>query len=54
MVAGVGLVNGHMGAAGRVLQQEGRYLWGPALSCHSDLIRGADQEEDQLSLSPIF
>lgn len=54
MVAAVGLVNGHMGAAGRVLQQEGRYLWGPVLSCHSDLIRGADQEEDQLSLSPIF
>lgn len=35
-------------------QQGGRYLLGPMFSCHSDLIRGPDQEEDQLSLSPLF
>ena len=50
IVVGEGLVNGHMGAAGR----GGRYLWGPMFCCHSDLIRGPDQEEDQLSLSPPF
>lgn len=51
MFSGEGLVSGHMGAARRA---GGRYLLGPMFSCHSDLIRGPDQEEDQLSLSPLF
>lgn len=54
MVVGEGLVNDHMGAAGEGAAAGGRYLWGPMFSCHSDLIRGPDQEEDQLSLSPLF
>lgn len=47
MIAGEGLVNDHMGAAG----WEGGTCEVP---CSPDLIRGPDQEEDQLSLSPLF
>lgn len=53
MLVGEGLVSGHMGAVRRVMGQ-GRYLLGPMFCCHSDLIRGPDQEEDQLSLSSLF
>lgn len=53
MLVGEGLVSDHMGATRRVMGQ-GRYLLGPMFSCHSDLIRGPDQEEDQLSLSSLF
>lgn len=47
MMAGEGLVNDHMGAAG----QEGGTCEVP---CSPDLIRGPGQEEDQLSLSLFF